>query len=158
MTKALEDDEIRGRILGRNWDKSLMTFPPCYLQSPLLTDFTPLSKSGLKLVCDVNIVYGKLKTELCLETSTKVYTFMNSVSGQETTSKHWLELLPVTASATSTKTNLDQIWNIDVFVFHSALSGQGDCLYSKFCVWEGATREGEWGGGHLVIQSAINDA
>ncbi len=26
----------RGRILGRNWDKS---FPPCYSQSPLLTDF-----------------------------------------------------------------------------------------------------------------------
>jgi hypothetical protein len=32
----------RGRILGRNWDKSLKTFPPCYLQSPLLMDFTPL--------------------------------------------------------------------------------------------------------------------
>ncbi len=53
-----------GRILGRNWDKSL---PPCYLQSPQLTDFTPPppppSKSGLKLVCNVNIVYGNLKSE-----------------------------------------------------------------------------------------------
>ncbi len=30
-----------GRILGRNWDKSHKNFPPpCYSQSPLLTDFT----------------------------------------------------------------------------------------------------------------------
>jgi hypothetical protein len=53
-----------GRILGRNWDKSLKSFPPCYSQLPLLTDFTsPHSKSGLKLVCKVNIVYGNLKSE-----------------------------------------------------------------------------------------------
>jgi hypothetical protein len=49
-----------GRILGRNWGKSLRSFPPCYSQSPLLTDFTPPppppSKNGLKLVCNVNIV------------------------------------------------------------------------------------------------------
>jgi hypothetical protein len=32
---------IRGRIIGRNWDKSLKSFPPCYSQSPLLMDFTP---------------------------------------------------------------------------------------------------------------------
>jgi hypothetical protein len=30
-----------GRILGRNWDKNLKSFPPFYSQSPLLTDFTP---------------------------------------------------------------------------------------------------------------------
>jgi hypothetical protein len=30
-------------------------FPPCYSQSPLLTDPPALSKSGLKLVCNVNI-------------------------------------------------------------------------------------------------------
>jgi hypothetical protein len=50
------------------------------IQSPLLTDFTPLppppppSKSDLKMVCNVNIVYGNLKSEnslrLCPETST----------------------------------------------------------------------------------------
>ncbi len=44
-----------GRILGRKWYKSLKSFPPCYSQSPLLTDFThpppPLIKSSLKLVC-----------------------------------------------------------------------------------------------------------
>ncbi len=49
----------RGRILERIWDKSLKSFPPCYSQSPLLTDsHPPLSKSGLKLVCNVNIVYS----------------------------------------------------------------------------------------------------
>jgi hypothetical protein len=40
----------RGRILGRNWDKGLKSFPPFYSQSPLLTDILPpppLSKSGL---------------------------------------------------------------------------------------------------------------
>jgi hypothetical protein len=54
----------RGWILGRNWDKSLKIFPPCYSQSPLLKDFIPpWSKSGLKLVCNGNIVYGNLKSD-----------------------------------------------------------------------------------------------
>ncbi len=62
--------------------KSLKGFPPCYSQSPLLTDFflppppPPPSKSGLKLVCNVNTVCGNLKSEnsrLCTETSTKLY-------------------------------------------------------------------------------------
>ncbi len=48
---------LLGRILGRNWDKSLRNFPPCYSQSP-----RP-SKSGLKQVCNSNIVYGNLKSE-----------------------------------------------------------------------------------------------
>jgi len=44
-----------------------------------------LSKSGLKLVCNVNIVFENLKSEnsqerLCPETSTKLYVFMNSAS------------------------------------------------------------------------------
>jgi hypothetical protein len=30
----------RGRFLGRHPEKSLKGFPPCYSQSPLLTDFT----------------------------------------------------------------------------------------------------------------------
>jgi len=37
----------RGRILGRNWNKSLKSFPPCFSQSPLLRDFTPLPPSQL---------------------------------------------------------------------------------------------------------------
>jgi hypothetical protein len=71
------------RLLGRNWDKSLESFPPCDSQSPLLTDFTPptpLSKSGFKLVCNVNIDYGKSETSslrtlkiMPRETSTKLY-------------------------------------------------------------------------------------
>jgi hypothetical protein len=47
-------------------DESFHSFPPWYSQSPLLTDFTPphpLSKSGLKLVCNVNIVHRNLKFE-----------------------------------------------------------------------------------------------
>ncbi len=48
-----------GRILGRNWDKSLRCFASCYSQPPLLMDFTPPppppSKSGLKLVCNEKI-------------------------------------------------------------------------------------------------------
>ncbi len=60
---------LRGRILGRNWDKS---FPPCYAQSTLLTGGAPPpppipppppSKTSLKLVCNVNIVYRNLKSE-----------------------------------------------------------------------------------------------
>jgi hypothetical protein len=59
ITRYLELDQfIRGRILGRNWDESQKSFPPCYAQSPLTTDFTPptLAKSGVKLACDVNII------------------------------------------------------------------------------------------------------
>ncbi len=52
LRHTLED---RGWILGRKWDKS-KSFPPCY--SPLL-----ISKSGLKLVCNLNIVYWNLKCE-----------------------------------------------------------------------------------------------
>jgi hypothetical protein len=51
----------RGRVLGRNWDKSLQSFSLCYSQSPLLTDFTPpppspFEQKWLKLVGNENIV------------------------------------------------------------------------------------------------------
>jgi hypothetical protein len=79
-----------GQILGRNWEKSLTSFPPCYSQSPLQTDFTPpspppLSKSGFKLVCNVNIVNGNFKSENSQDYAQKPepnYTFMNSASGR----------------------------------------------------------------------------
>ncbi len=82
----------RGRILGRNWDKSLKSFPPCYSQSPLVTDFIPPppSKSGLKLVCYVNVVYGNLKSENSKDYTPRKQkpqrncTFMNPASGQKT--------------------------------------------------------------------------
>jgi hypothetical protein len=77
----------RGRILGRNWDKSLISFPPCYLQSVTSTNGfyspPPLSNSGLKRVCHVNIVYGNLKSENSQDYAQKSQrncTFMNSAS------------------------------------------------------------------------------
>jgi hypothetical protein len=62
-----------GRILGRNWEKSLNSFPPCYSQSSLLTDFTPPPlPPGQKW-----FETGKPKvwelSRLCPETSTKLY-------------------------------------------------------------------------------------
>jgi hypothetical protein len=85
--KPFAQIQHRDRILGRNWDKSLKRIPPCYSQSPLLTDFTPLSfgKSGLKLVCNVNIVYGNLKYENTQDYAQKPQrncTFMNSASAE----------------------------------------------------------------------------
>ncbi len=79
----------RGRILGCNWDKRLKSFPPCYSESPLLMDLflspppLPLSKSGLKLVCIVNIVNGNFKSENSQDYAQKSHrkcTFMNSAS------------------------------------------------------------------------------
>ncbi len=61
---ASEDagNEPRGRILGRKWDKNHNSFPPCYSQfhGHLYKGFyppapPPPSKSGMKLVCNVNI-------------------------------------------------------------------------------------------------------
>ncbi len=78
---------VRGWILGRNWNKSLKSFSPCYSQSPLLTEFyppPPPSKSGLKLVCcNVNFVYGNLKSENFQDFAQKPQqncTFMNLAS------------------------------------------------------------------------------
>jgi hypothetical protein len=66
--KALQEvrSQSGGQILGRNWDKSLQRFPPCYSKSPLLRILLlpSLSNSGLKLICYVNILYGTS----CLET------------------------------------------------------------------------------------------
>ncbi len=53
---SLDTDRYRGRILEDNWDKSLQCFPPCYSQSPLLTDLIP-PPPPFKLVCNGNIVY-----------------------------------------------------------------------------------------------------
>jgi hypothetical protein len=73
----------RCRILGRNWDKSLKSFPPCYSQSLLLTDFTP---PPLEQVCNVKIVCGNLKSENSQDYAQKLQrncTFMNSASVKE---------------------------------------------------------------------------
>ncbi len=50
----------RGQILGRYLVKNPKNFLPCNSQSPVLKDFTPpppRSKSDLKRVSNVNIVY-----------------------------------------------------------------------------------------------------
>jgi hypothetical protein len=69
--------------------KGLRSFTPCYSQSPLLSiPPPPFSKSGLKLVCYVNIVYGNLKSENSQDYTQKPQrncTFMNSTSGVTTT-------------------------------------------------------------------------
>ncbi len=76
-----------GRILGCNWEKSHKSFPTYFLPSPPLRDFTPpspLSKSGLKLLCNVNTVYGNLKSKNSQDYAQKPQrncTFMNSASG-----------------------------------------------------------------------------
>ncbi len=93
----------RGRILWRNWEKILKNFPPCYLHSVTSTNgfyspHPPLSKSGLKLVCNVNIVYGP-------ETSTKLYvqefglsTFSNKSGTSENTCLYIIFILPCSFS------------------------------------------------------------
>jgi hypothetical protein len=56
--------ESRGQTLGRNWDKSLKSFPPCYSQSPLLTDYpTSLEQKWFEPGLNVNIVHENLKSE-----------------------------------------------------------------------------------------------
>ncbi len=69
-----------GQILGRNWDKSLKSFP----SSNIFYPHPPhLSKSGVKLVCNVNIVYGNLKSENPQDYDQKPQRncmFMNSAS------------------------------------------------------------------------------
>ncbi len=77
----------RGQILGRNLDKFLRVFPPCYSQSPLLTDFnlspSPLSKCRWKLVCNANIVHRNYKSENSQDYAQRPQrncTFMNSAS------------------------------------------------------------------------------
>ncbi len=55
----------RGRILGRNWDKS-KEFSSSLFTITSNTEFTPpthLSKSGLKLVCNVNTVLYKSEND-----------------------------------------------------------------------------------------------
>jgi hypothetical protein len=85
--QLFSDILYRGRILGSNWNKSLKSVSPCSSQPPLPTDFTPsptpLCKSDLKLVCNVNIVYGNLKSETSQDYAQKPQrncTFMNSAS------------------------------------------------------------------------------
>ncbi len=94
----------KGRIFGRDCDKSLKSYPPCYSQSLLPTDFTPpppLSKRCLKLFCNVNIVYRILKSQdyaQKAETSTKLcvheFGFWRNISTKFILHRKWSPCTP----------------------------------------------------------------
>ncbi len=100
-TKTLEDEDVKRarrkiivplsklsasvRILGRNYRFSSLIFTVTstyhWIPPP-----APLSKSSLKLVCNVNIVYRILKSENSQDyarISQRNCTFMNSSSGHQ---------------------------------------------------------------------------
>jgi hypothetical protein len=61
-----KEKQSGGRNLRRNWDKALRVFLLAIhsnLYQRILLPHSALSKSGLKLVCNVNIVYENLKSE-----------------------------------------------------------------------------------------------
>ncbi len=75
-----------------NWDKSLKSFPLCCSQWPQLAGFTPctpLSKSGLKLVCNANRYYTETSSLRTLKIMPRTWTnlyvhefgFRNCVAG-----------------------------------------------------------------------------
>jgi hypothetical protein len=85
-----------GRTFGRNWDKSLKSFPPCNSQSPPTNRFypppplpPPPSKNGLELVCNVNMVSWSFKSEnsqYYAQRPQRNFTFVNSAL------KYWTTL------------------------------------------------------------------
>jgi hypothetical protein len=89
------------------------SFPPCYSQSPLLTDFTPFfpsRKSGLKLVCNINIVYENLKpknSQDYAQKSQRNCTFMNSASVQCKYIRTRNSFISIIANLHYTSRNLD---------------------------------------------------
>ncbi len=79
---------VGGLILGSIWEKSLKSFSSFLFTFTFTNGFyppPPLSKSGLKLVCNVNIVYGHLKSpnsqDYVQNLNEIVRTLMNSASG-----------------------------------------------------------------------------
>jgi hypothetical protein len=86
--------ETRGRTLGRNWEKSLKSFPPCYSQSPILKDFTPPPP----LKSENSQDYSQKPQRICM--------FMNLASGRSATVKTTFKKQPrysLTASASGVR-------------------------------------------------------
>jgi hypothetical protein len=83
---SFSDIVCRGRFLGQNRTKVLKVFLYFLFTVTSTNGFyppPPPSKSGLKLVCNVNIVHGNLKTENSQDYAQKPQqncTFMNSAS------------------------------------------------------------------------------
>jgi hypothetical protein len=74
--------QYRGRILKRSWDESLKSLRVAfhshlYSTNEFYSPIPPQTKSGLKLVGNVKIVYENLKSErsqdYARETTTKLY-------------------------------------------------------------------------------------
>ncbi len=98
----------------RNWTEApnswtqLGQFPPCHSVTSTNGFYypppSPPAKSGSKLVCNVNIVYGHLKSENSQDNAQKPqrnYTFMNSASGNSLSKKSQsLSQLPAGMSLT----------------------------------------------------------
>ncbi len=112
-------------------DKSLKSFPPCYSQSPLLRILPPLPhlrKSGLKLVCNVNIIFWNLKSENSQDYAQKPQrncTFMNSASGYMRL-RHWL--------SDALTTRLDLI-HTSAYLYLDARDAISKALYSSLFTW-----------------------
>jgi hypothetical protein len=71
-----QQKEARGRILGRNWDKSLQSFPPYYSKSPLL-QILPPEISTILYVHEFG--FRKLISEDVFQQCVKVkYTYFSS--------------------------------------------------------------------------------
>jgi hypothetical protein len=81
ISLKITGDLYRGRILKRSWTKSLKSFHPCYSQSPshlykpIYPPPPPPGKSDLKLVCKVNIVYGRLRPETSMKSCVHEFGF-----------------------------------------------------------------------------------
>jgi hypothetical protein len=75
----------RGLILGRNWDKSLKSFPPCYSQSSLLTGILlplpppPPEQKWFETGLNVKNLKSENSQDYA-QTSQQNCTFMNSAS------------------------------------------------------------------------------
>jgi hypothetical protein len=76
-----------GCILGRNWDKNLRTFAPCYSQSPPPADFTPpmfvfnlrFLHQQLKVGGSLDLFRLSLTFESCIVLSLiNIYFYMNT--------------------------------------------------------------------------------
>ncbi len=88
----------RGRILGRNRSKSLKSFPRCYSQSPLLTEFPiPPPPLWAKVVWNWLAILTLYSETSCLRTLkiTRLCpeTFMNSASDLYTSDSVWVRCM-----------------------------------------------------------------
>jgi hypothetical protein len=95
-------DANGGRILGRNWDKSLKRFPPCYSQSPLLKSRFYSPSQWAKVVCN----WFAMLT-LCTETSS-LRTLKIMPRNLNKIVRSWIQLL-ISPKKASLRISYDQM-------------------------------------------------